>query len=71
MWGLIIYVVLVVVGALISAGTGYYVEQAHSQALSLIVFLSLFFANFIVSWFVTVFIVERVLRPQTAPTGAR
>ena len=54
---------------MISAGIGFYVEQVSSQALSLIVFLSLFFANFVASWFVTVFIVERVILPRTAPAG--
>ena len=47
---LILYVLFVVIGALVSTGIGYYVEKEVSSAASLVVFLTLFFANFAVSW---------------------
>ncbi len=50
----------VFVGGVISLGVGYYVETEFSSAMSLIVFLTLFFANFILSWFLTVEVVDRI-----------
>jgi len=61
MWALIIYVVFVVVGGLISVGIGSYVETEFNSGLSLIVFLTLFFANFIFSWFLTMAVVDKVM----------
>ena len=45
----LLYVVFVVIGALIATGIGYYVEIEFSSAASIIVFLALFFSNFVVS----------------------
>jgi hypothetical protein len=50
MKALVLYVVFVLIGAAISVGIGYYVEMEVSPTASLIVFLTLFFANFAISW---------------------
>jgi hypothetical protein len=62
MKALILYVVFVCIGAAISATVGYYVERQFSSALSLIVFLSMFFANFAVSWLVVILAMDGSLR---------
>lgn len=62
MKALILYVVLVVIGAVISSGIGYYVEINVSSAASLVVFLALFFANFAVSWIIVIFIMDGSLK---------
>jgi len=58
MWGLIIYVTFVVIGAVVSAVIGYFVEQRTSSGISLLVFLSLFFANFVIAWLATVLVID-------------
>jgi hypothetical protein len=58
MKALILYVVFVCIGAVISATIGYYVEREFSSALSLIVFLTLFFANFAVSWLAVILVMD-------------
>jgi hypothetical protein len=50
MKALFLYVLFVMIGASISVGIGYYVEREVSSTASLIVFLLLFFSNFVVSW---------------------
>jgi hypothetical protein len=62
MKALILYVVFVVIGALIATGIGYYVEIEFSSAASLIVFLVLFFANFVVSWIAVIFVMDGTLK---------
>jgi hypothetical protein len=62
MKALILYVVFVVGGALLAALIGMYVEKTVSSAVSLIVFLALFFANFGVSWLVVVYLMDGTLR---------
>jgi hypothetical protein len=59
---LILYVGLVVVGAVLSALLGVYLEHAISSTASLIVFLALFFANFAVSWIIVIYIMDGTLR---------
>jgi hypothetical protein len=54
MKALILYVGFVIIGAFLAAVIGYYVEKQAGSAISLIVFLSLFFANFIGAWIATV-----------------
>ena len=49
MKALILYVVFVTIGGLISVTIGYLVETEVSSTASLIVFLALFFANFVAS----------------------
>jgi F0F1-type ATP synthase assembly protein I len=61
MWGLIIYVTFVIIGAIVSALIGYFVEQRTSSGVGLIVFLSLFFANFVLYWLATVLAIDRSL----------
>jgi hypothetical protein len=58
MKALILYVVFVAIGAVVSAGIGYYVEKEVSSAVSLIVFLTLFFANFVVSWLAVILVMD-------------
>jgi hypothetical protein len=66
MKALILYVGLVVVGAVLSALLGIYVEKAVSSTASLIVFLSLFFANFAISWIIVIYIMDGTLRKSQA-----
>jgi len=58
MKALILYVGLVVVGAVLSALLGIYLEKAISSTVSLVVFLSLFFANFVISWIIVIYIMD-------------
>jgi hypothetical protein len=58
MKALILYVLFVVIGALVASLIGYYVEIEVSATWSLIVFLTLFFANFAASWIAVIFIMD-------------
>lgn len=58
MKALILYIVFVTIGGLIATGIGYYVEIEFSAATSLIVFLALFFANFVISWIGVIFVMD-------------
>jgi hypothetical protein len=62
MKALILYVAFVAVGALVSGLIGYYVEIEVSATASLIVFLSLFFANFVASWIAVILIMDGSLK---------
>jgi hypothetical protein len=62
MKALILYVGFVILGAIAAAGIGYYVEKHSTPALSLIVFLSLFFANFVGAWIATVLVMDGSLK---------
>ncbi len=62
MKALILYVILVTIGALIAGAIGYYVEIEVSAGASLIVFLALFFANFAVSWIAVIYLMDGSLR---------
>ena len=62
MKALILYVVFVSIGAVGSAAVGYVVEREFSSAMSLIVFLSLFFANFAVSWIAVILVMDGSLK---------
>jgi hypothetical protein len=62
MKALILYVVFVTIGALIAIGIGYYVEIEFSSAASLVVFLALFFANFVGSWIGVIFVMDGTLK---------
>jgi divalent metal cation (Fe/Co/Zn/Cd) transporter len=59
---LILYVVFVLIGALIATGIGYYVQIEFSSAAGLIVFLALFFANFVVSWIAVILVMDGSLQ---------
>jgi hypothetical protein len=58
MKGLMLYVVLLVAGAALAAAISFYVQSLTSAGTSLIVFLSLFFSNFAVSWIATIFLID-------------
>jgi tellurite resistance protein TehA-like permease len=62
MKALILYVGLVVIGAAVSALLGIYLERTISSTVSLIVFLTCFFANFAVSWLVVIYIMDGTLK---------
>ena len=62
MKALILYVVFVTIGSVISAGIGYYVEKEFSSTASLIVFLALFFSNFVVSWIAVILAIDGSLK---------
>jgi hypothetical protein len=65
MKALILYVLFVLIGALVSVGIGYYVEKEISSTVSLVVFLTLFFANFGVSWIAVILAIDGNLKnPQ-------
>ncbi len=52
----LLYVVFVTIGGLLSVAIGYLVEPEVSMTVSLIVFLALFFANFVISWIAVVLV---------------
>jgi fluoride ion exporter CrcB/FEX len=62
MKALILYVVFVAAGAIVAGLIGYYVEIEVSATASLIVFLALFFANFVASWIAVIFIMDGSLQ---------
>ncbi len=62
MKALILYVVFVVIGALIATGIGYMSRSNSSSAASLVVFLALFFPNFVVSWIAVILVMDGTLR---------
>jgi hypothetical protein len=62
MKALIRYVVFVATGGLVAGLIGYLVEIEVSSAASLIVFLALFFANFVVSWIAVILIMDGSLK---------
>jgi hypothetical membrane protein len=64
MKALILYVGLVVVGALVAALLGVYLEHAFNATVSLVVFLALFFANFAVSWIIVIYIMDGTLKAE-------
>jgi hypothetical protein len=62
MKALALYVIFVTIGALLATGIGYYTEIEVSAAASLVVFLALFFANFVVSWIAVIFVMDGSLK---------
>jgi hypothetical protein len=62
MKALILYVVFVAAGAILAGLIGYYVEIEVSATASLIVFLALFFTNFVASWIAVIFIMDGSLQ---------
>ncbi len=71
MKALILYVVFVVIGACLAAGIGLYVERQFSSTASLLVFLSLFFLNFVVSWVCVVLAMDGSLRNMSGAQEQR
>jgi hypothetical protein len=64
MKALILYVGLVVVGAALAALLGVWLEYTFNSTVSLIVFLALFFANFVVSWVIVIYIMDGTLKAE-------
>lgn len=62
MKALILYVVFVAIGAVCSTAIGLYIEREISTTISLIVFLTLFFSNFVVSWMAVVLVMDGSLK---------
>ncbi len=62
MKALLLYVVFVAVGAVASAAIGLFLEREISTVVSLIVFLTLFFSNFAVSWLAVVMMMDGTLK---------
>ncbi len=62
MKALILYVGLVAVGAVISGLIGVYIEHTISLTVSLIAFLTMFFANFAISWLIVIYIMDGTLK---------
>ena len=58
----LLYVVFVTIGGLLSIAIGYLIEPRVSMTASLTVFLALFFANFLVSWFAAVLVTNGSLK---------
>jgi hypothetical protein len=58
MKALILYVLFVVIGAAIAVAIGYFIEMVVSSTASLIVFLTLFFANFVAAWIGVIFVMD-------------
>jgi hypothetical protein len=66
MKALILYVGLVVVGAVLAALLGIHLEKAISSTVSLVVFLTCFFANFAISWIIVIYIMDGTLKKSQA-----
>lgn len=62
MKALIMYVLFVITGAILAAGLSYYIEMSVSSAIGLIVFLALFFSNFVISWILVILVMDGSLR---------
>jgi hypothetical protein len=62
MKALILYSLFVAIGAVGSGVIGYFVEITYSPTLSLIVFLSLFFLNFVISWLAVILVIDGSLK---------
>jgi hypothetical protein len=60
--GALLYVGFVTIGCLLAVVVGYLVEPVVSMTASLIVFLALFFANFVVSWIAVVLVMNGPLK---------
>ncbi len=64
MKALVLYVVLVAVGASLSALLGVWLEHVFNPTVSLIVFLALFFGNFAVSWIAVIYLMDGTLKAE-------
>lgn len=59
MKALVLYTAFVIIGAVVAAMIGWVVEREVSETASLIVFLGLFFLNFVVSWLAVILVIDR------------
>jgi hypothetical protein len=64
MKALILYVGMVVIGAIIASVIGVYVEKQFGSTVGLVTFLAMFFANFAMSWIFTILIMDGSLRQR-------
>ena len=62
MKALILYVTFVLTGVALSGLAGFVTERATSSTLGLIVFLALFFTNFVIAWILTVLVMDGSLK---------
>jgi uncharacterized membrane protein YcfT len=62
MKALILYVIFVIIGGLLAVAIGYFVETEVSPTATLIVFLAMFFANFVASWIVVILVMDGSLK---------
>ena len=62
MKALILYAVFLITGAVGSAFVGIYIERQVSSAVSLLVFLPMFFANFVVCWLAVILVMDGSLK---------
>jgi hypothetical protein len=62
MKALIIYITFVLIGFAISFFTGLFVERQAGSALSLIVFLTMFFSTWGVAWILTILVMDGTLK---------
>jgi hypothetical protein len=62
MKALLLYIVFTLIGGAISVAIGYWVEITVSSNASLVVFLTLFFANFFVSWLAVILVMDGSLK---------
>ena len=69
MKALIIYPTLVTLGSAVSAFIGYFVEARSTPAMSLVVFLTLFFINLIGAWIGTILIIDGSLADAQGALG--
>jgi hypothetical protein len=58
MKALILYIVFVTIGSVVAGGIGYFVEVNTSSAVSLVVFLALFFGNLAGSWVAVILAID-------------
>jgi hypothetical protein len=61
MKALVLYTLFVIAGAVVCGFIGVYLERQFSETLSLIVFLTMFFANFAVCWILTILAMDGTL----------
>jgi hypothetical protein len=69
MKALMLYILFVAIGVAASLFVGFYVERQTSSAVSLIVFLAMFFANFAVAWILTILAMDGTLRDGQGRAG--
>ena len=60
----LLYALFVTIGGLLSIAIGYLVEPKMPMTASLIVFLALLFANFVVSWIAVILVMNRLLKDE-------
>ena len=65
----LLYVLFVTIGGLLAVAIGYLVEPVVSMTASLIVFLAVFFANFVVSWIAVVLVMNGPLKDAHGPAA--